>query len=134
MSRVDFNSYSTPLSSTAYSSQFFAGLTFQQASGLNYPKIAPAGSVVGHVFCDGIPDTQEAMFVLPDEVVPHIDDIIPIIQGAQDAFAEGQHSVCLFMTFGDQPSVGGLYHFSKVSHGDLNKMLCVNVCSFCSYS
>ena len=134
MSQVNFNSYSTPLSSTAYSSQFFAGLTFQQASCLNYPKIAPAGSVVGHIFCDGIPDTQEAMFVLPNEVIPHIDDIIPIIQEAEDAFAEGQSSVCLFMTFRDRPSVGGLYHFSKVSHDDFHKTVCVNAYLLRSYS
>ena len=111
---LNFNSYSTPLASTAYSLPYFNTLTFQEATGINYPTIAPRGSVISWVFEDKIPVSPDAIYVLPNDLVPHIEDLLPIIREAEEAFSSHQRAVYIRISM-DQIQTHYLYHFSKVS-------------------
>jgi len=108
-----FHNYSKPLASTAYSSQYFNSLTFDEATGINYPVIAPLGSVISWVFVDISPSSADTCQVLADDVVPHINELLPIIQEAQKAYDPHKRSVYIHIsTNGIETNY--LYHFSKV--------------------
>jgi hypothetical protein len=111
---LSFNSYSTLLASTAYSLPYFSTLSFQEATGINYPTIAPRGSVVSWFFVDEIPLSQDTIYILPDDCVPHIEDLLPIICEAEKAFSSHQHAVYINICT-DEVQTDYLYHFSKVS-------------------
>lgn len=110
-----FDKFSLPVAGTAFSAAFFRDLTFQQAIGLNYPLIAPAGSVSAHIFSSDIPFTMDTVNVMPNEVVPHVDDILPIIQAAREAYNSTRvhRSVHVQLTV-DGMDTDFIYHFSKV--------------------
>jgi hypothetical protein len=111
---LNFNSYSTPLASTAYSLPYFSSLTFQEATGINYPTIAPQGSVISWVFVHEIPLLPDAIYVLPNDLVPHVEDLLPIICEAEEAFSSHQRAVYIHIST-DQIQTHYLYQFSKVS-------------------
>lgn len=124
-----FNSYSSPASNTAYSYEFFQELTFQQAIGINYPTIASPGAIRGWVFSNEIPTTPEAVYVMPNEVVPHFEDLLLILREAQAAYdLSGRRSVHISMTLNGEHA-NNIYQFSKVYglvHCDctFSKLLC----------
>lgn len=127
-----FDNFALPVAGTAFSAGFFRDLTFQQAIGLNYPVIAPAGSVSAHIFSSGIPFEMDAVNVMPNEIVPHVDDILPIIREAREAY----HSTGVRRSVHVQLTIDGMdtecvYHFSKVCtpYFLLPKRL---PCSFCA--
>ena len=108
-----FNIYSTPLASTAYSSQYFNSLTFEDTMGISYPIIAPLGSVISWVFVDVTPSSADTCHVLADNAVPHINELLPIIQEAQTAYTSCKCSVYIHIST-NGIKTNYLYHFSKV--------------------
>lgn len=111
---ANFDTYASPGINTAYSSQFFNDLTFQQAMGINYPTIAPPGSARYWVFANEIPTTANAVLVLPNEVVLHNNDLQQIIDEARLMFLMDKRAVHISMFINGQ-KFDSVYHFSKVS-------------------
>ena len=108
-----FDSYSTPLELSAYSAQYFRSLTFREASGLHYPTIAPAGSVITWVFVEDIPTQADTQQVMPDDVVPDISEVLRIIQEACASYKLSKRAVYIHM-YSNGKETNYLYHFSKV--------------------
>lgn len=115
-----FDSYSSPAADTAYSPQFFQELTFQQATGINYPMIAPSGAIRGWVFSNQIPTTAEAVFVMPNEVVPHLDDLLPILREAREVYSSSRRRAVHISVTLDGKHTDNIYHFSKVCNVGLH--------------
>ena len=109
----NFNTYSNLLSPSAYSLSYFNSLTFWEASGINYPPLAPLGSVISWVFVDNIPISADTCQVMPDDIVPHIDELLTIIREAHKAYTWGKHAVYIHILTNEQQT-NYLYHFSKV--------------------
>ena len=126
MAQVDFRTYetySTPNRYAAYSSMFFATLTFKDASELVYPVIAPPGSIVygnfDEMFSSEVHASASATVILPSDIIPHVDDVLPIIRALPAKFSSGMRSVMLTLFVGGQKMTFA-YHFSKV---------CLKICS-----
>ena len=87
MSQVDFQAYETyPTLNryAAYSLTFFATLTFKDASELVYPRITPPGSIIygnfDEMFSSEVHMSAPATVILPSNIIPHVDDVLPIIR------------------------------------------------------
>ena len=120
MAQVDFRayeSYSTPNRYAAYSSTFFATLTFKDASELVYPILTPPGSIVyenfDDMFSSEVHASAPATVILPSDIIPHLDDVLPIIRALPSKFSLGMRSVMLTLFVGGQKMTFA-YHFSKV--------------------
>lgn len=107
MAQVDFGAYeiySTPNRYAAYSSMFFATLTFKDASELVYPVIAPPGSIVyrnfDEMFSSEVHASASATVILPSDIIPHMDDVLPIIRALPAKFSSGMQSVMLTLFVG----------------------------------
>jgi hypothetical protein len=109
-----FNDYSTPNDLAAYSAHFFNILTFRKAAAMDYPQIAPAGTISQWVFDDVVPGSGSATLIMPGEVVPHINDLHSILQLMEGAFRDGKRSVVVTTGASGETSTKW-YHFSKVS-------------------
>ena len=110
----EYQSYSSPHPSAAYSSQFFSTLTFNVVANLEYPHIASKGSLLSYHFVDEVPSDSASTMILHGETIPHLDDMLAISRDMQDAFSKGKRAVVVYFSF-DLPSVHRKYHFSKVN-------------------
>lgn len=123
--KLEATAYSTPLLHAAYSECFFLGLTFSQTLNLDLPTIADEGSVSGWTFDSSIPSTAAATIILPNDVIPHVRDIQPIIRAMDEAYINGKRSVCLTMKVSGR-TTSALYHFSKVRQQSCGSLLCLS--------
>jgi hypothetical protein len=114
-----FESYSTPNPFSAYSNNHFQSITFEHASSLEFPEIAPAHSVSHWSFNNEVPATALATVILPGEIILHSDDLQPILQQMESAFGEGARSVAVEAFINGQ-AVSQTYHFTKVVISFLN--------------
>ncbi|KAF9058959.1 hypothetical protein BDP27DRAFT_1239753, partial [Rhodocollybia butyracea] len=105
--------YSTPSPHAAYSDSYFSKLSFSSASEISLPVIAEKGSIVQWTFHPSVPSTAAATVILPHDIVPHISDLQPIIQGMETAFIDGSRSVVVSSYLGGE-CVEAMYHFSKI--------------------
>ncbi|KAE9391480.1 hypothetical protein BT96DRAFT_831996, partial [Gymnopus androsaceus JB14] len=105
--------YSTPYPHAAFSEPFFAELSFLKASQVSLPLIAQKGSISHWVYDSEVPCTAAATIILPNEIVPNIYDLQPMISSMEDAFIQGKRSVLLKLNVGEH-YVERLYHFSKI--------------------
>ncbi|KAG1811319.1 hypothetical protein EV424DRAFT_1327683, partial [Suillus variegatus] len=112
-SSESFESYSTPNLFSAYSKNYFRSITFNNALSLEFPEIAPAGSISRWCFDLDIPGSAVATVILPSEVALHSDDLQPIIQQMEDAFSKGARSVSIEAIINGQP-ISRTYHFTKI--------------------
>lgn len=106
---MNFSAYATPHSSLKYSPDYFASLTFERAQSIDFPTIANPGLIVRWCFDTNEPASAPSTVILPGEVVPHAEDLVPISRAMEAAYATGSRSVVV--DFGDSQVV---YHFSKV--------------------
>jgi hypothetical protein len=109
-----FESYSSPNPLSTYSSHYFNNLTFKSVSSVDYPEIAPPGSVSQWYFHAEVPGSGQATVIMPREIIFHVDDLLPLIREMEDAYENGSRSVSI------EASVHGenmykTYHFAKVS-------------------
>lgn len=108
-----YDQFATPSPTALYSEAFFSKLTFEQALHLSYPTIAPQNSVLSWSFSSELHSTGLSTLLLPNEAVPPLISIQPILQAMEQAFYEGMRSVQIC-----HPSLQGVsvqhYHFSKV--------------------
>jgi len=110
----EYESYSSPLHSAAYSPQFFSNLTFCGAANLDYPCIALAGSLLLYRFVDNVPSDSASTMILHGETIPHLDNVVAISREMAEAFLSGKRAVVTHFSF-DSSNVRRKYHFSKVS-------------------
>lgn len=111
-----FTEYSTPLDQSAFSRSFYACLTFGALddSLVSFPAITSPGAVEQWCFDLEVPKTAEGTVVLPNEIIPHLEDLRPILSALQSAYAEGFRSVAMRLVLSDTQVVYRLYHFRKV--------------------
>ncbi|KAJ3861143.1 hypothetical protein EV359DRAFT_19804, partial [Lentinula novae-zelandiae] len=107
------SAYCNPAHYAAFSNDFFRELTFAQALEVSIPAIAPEGCLLGWIFDVGIPSTKAATVIIPGEIIPHLNDLLPIIRAMESAYVEGKRSVQMHMRVSGQESVRS-YHFSKI--------------------
>ncbi|KAJ7097418.1 hypothetical protein C8R44DRAFT_643605, partial [Mycena epipterygia] len=108
-----FSEYTTPLSTLKYSPQYFTSLTFARADSLDYPHITKPGLVEGWCFSSDVPATAAGTLVQPGEVIPCLQDLLPISREMQQAFTDGSRSVDVVLNHEGQ-RMGFRYHFSKI--------------------
>lgn len=111
-----FTKYSTPLDQSAFSQSFYSCLTFDALSDplVSFPAIASPGAVEQWCFDREVPQTAEGTVVLPNEIIPHLDDLRPILLAFQSAYAEGFRSVAMRLHLSDTQTIYRTYHFRKV--------------------
>ena len=109
----DFSTYSTPNALSPYSAQYFRELRFQDTKQLAYPTIAHIGSVSQWIFEREEYNDVSAVEIEANEVIPHIEDIWPIISDMDSAFHDGFRSVVIVCCI-DGVGVTRAYHMSKV--------------------
>ncbi|KAJ7750636.1 hypothetical protein B0H16DRAFT_1419803, partial [Mycena metata] len=106
---MKFSDYATPHSSLKYSSEYFSALTFEHAHSIDYPVIGKPGFITAWCFDSNEPASASSTLVQPGEVVPHMDDLLPISRAMELAYAKGSQSVVV--TF---DGIAVIYHFSKI--------------------
>ncbi|KAE9391882.1 hypothetical protein BT96DRAFT_1000871 [Gymnopus androsaceus JB14] len=83
-SQIEAAEYSgKPASHATVSEKYFADLLFSKASNISLPDLAPKGTLSGWVFDSHIPSNAAAAVILPQDIIPHIDDLIPITRDMQ---------------------------------------------------
>ena len=111
-----FSEYATPASFSAYSYSDFYSMTFERATEVTYPKIAPPNSVDSWCFSKNIPTSAAGTVIIPADIIPNSVDLFPIFRDMEDAFGDGMRSVVLTMTLAESGSKKTYeYHFAKVS-------------------
>ncbi|KAK6981432.1 hypothetical protein R3P38DRAFT_2578397 [Favolaschia claudopus] len=90
---MSFIEYATPVATPKYSPQYFASLTFLRVQELDYPEIATSSIVKSWSFTDNIPWTALGTVIQPGELVPFLDDVLPISREMEAAFAAGSRAV-----------------------------------------
>ncbi|PPQ81028.1 hypothetical protein CVT26_002883 [Gymnopilus dilepis] len=109
-----YDQFSTPSSTALYSEAFFASLTFAQVENILYPHIGLPTLVKEWRFCAETQASGRATLVLPNESVPPISALQPILQSMEQAYADGMRSVMIVYS---DPILGpseNFYHFSKI--------------------
>ncbi|KAG0706374.1 hypothetical protein DFH29DRAFT_1023662 [Suillus ampliporus] len=113
----------TTVLQTAYSNNYFWSITFGNAVPLEFPEIAPAGSVSCWCFDLDVPGSAIATVILLGEIVLHLDDLQPIIQDMEEAFSKGARSMSIDVIINGQ-SISQVYHFTKIVYAcRLNKYI-----------
>ncbi|KAF7344160.1 SF3b1 domain-containing protein [Mycena venus] len=104
--------YSTPKPSTPYSATFFRELTFRGAAELTFPRISPPKTISAWTFTDECP-TDGQYVIQPNELIPNIADLIPILRDMENAYSTGARAVAISLVSNGQ-FTDSLYHFSKI--------------------
>jgi hypothetical protein len=111
-----FSEYVTPASFSAFSASEFYSMTFQRATELTYPKIAPPNSVDSWCYSTNIPTSAAGTIIIPGDIIPNSIDLLPIFRDMERAFGEGMRSVVLTMMLAESGFKNTYeYHFTKVS-------------------
>ncbi|KAK7036889.1 hypothetical protein R3P38DRAFT_2770949 [Favolaschia claudopus] len=84
---MSFSEYATPVATLKYSPQYFAALTFLRVQELDYPEIATSSIVKSWFFTNDIPSTAVGTVIQPGELIPFIEDVLPISRAMAAAFA-----------------------------------------------
>jgi hypothetical protein len=97
-----------------YSETHFHSLSFDKVLTLAYPEIAPPSFVHSYIWLDEIPITSCVTLIMPGDIIPHIQDLQPILDQMQEQYKQGRYGDELIYAdeFGTPISVA--YHFSKV--------------------
>ncbi|TFK33806.1 hypothetical protein BDQ12DRAFT_657550, partial [Crucibulum laeve] len=113
-SQYTSDAYCTPPPHLAYSLSFFSLLTFKLVADMTYPIIAPENSVLSFDFDYEVPGDATGTVIMPYEVVPHINDVMPISRRLAAEFSRGKRSVKLVMSHSGRLSVSTV-HFYKIT-------------------
>ncbi|KAJ7672935.1 hypothetical protein B0H17DRAFT_910645, partial [Mycena rosella] len=108
-----FSEYATPASTLKFSPQYFASLTFARTNSIDYPEIAPSGILEGWCFSDETTYTASGTLVQPGELIPCIQDLLPIARQMEQAFGNGMRSVDVCLNYNGRKD-GSKYLFSKI--------------------
>jgi hypothetical protein len=110
---MNFDDYSSPLPHLSFSADYFSKLVFGQAAELQYPTIAPRGSVTSQDFSTEEPQSAAATLMSPLDVIPSVHDLLPTTSTMEDAYAQGMRSVSVNFRVG-MVEYSYCYHFTKV--------------------
>jgi hypothetical protein len=110
---AELTQFSSPPELAKYSNNYFASLTFNNVIDLDYPPIAPRGALISFVFDTKILANSASTIIAPGEIIPHIDDVLKLLQEVPAAFAKGKCSVHVALSF-NSGHENWSYHFSKV--------------------
>jgi hypothetical protein len=112
-SRMSFDDYSLPSPHQLFSATYFSKLLFGQAAELQYPCIAPPGSVTSQKFSVEEPQGTAATLMSLLNVIPSVQDFLPTTSAMKDAYALGMRSVSVEFCMG-MVEYNFCYHFTKV--------------------
>ena len=118
---MNFDEYSSPSPHLPFSNDYFSKLIFGEAAEIQYPTIAPPGSVTSQNFSTEEPHGAVATQVSPLDIIPCIDDLLATTSAMEDAYAQGLRSVFVEFRLGGD-TYSHRYHFTKV-------YLFVSICS-----
>ncbi|KAJ6545322.1 hypothetical protein B0H19DRAFT_1307806, partial [Mycena capillaripes] len=110
---MSLSAYSAPAPNTLFSADYFASITLAEADSIirnhRLPRILPKNSIKNWVFDTTEPTVASEKTLAIDEVIPCLEDLLPITQVVESAYKEGARAVCL--QIGEQ-----FYrlHFSKL--------------------
>jgi hypothetical protein len=110
---MNFDDYSSPLPQHLFSATFFSKLLFGQAAELQYPTIAPPGSVTSQNFFVEEPHSASSTLMSSLDVIPSVLDLLPTTSAMEDAYASGMRSVSVEFCVG-MVEYSFCYHFTKV--------------------
>jgi hypothetical protein len=110
---MNFKDYSSPFPHQLFSADYFSGLVFGEVAELQYPTIAPPGSVSSQSFSVEEPHSAAATLMSSLDVIPSVQDLLPTTSGMEDAYARGMRSV-LVKFYMDKVEHSYCYHFTKV--------------------
>jgi hypothetical protein len=109
--RLQAGVYSTPPSYAKFSWEFFHDITFLALTDLQFPLIAPPGTIQSFAFEPEVPLTAASTLILPDEVIPPLTDLAPILNRLEEEYICGNRSVKVQLKHSGKPHV---FHFQKV--------------------
>ena len=127
--QMNFDEYSSPSPHLLFSADFFSKLVFGKAAELQYPTIAPPGSVYHQNFSIEEPLGATSTLMSSHDVIPSVLDLLPTTSGMKDAYIMGMRSVSVEFCVG-MVQYSYCYHFAKVRSYDL---AFVDMCSIPIY-
>lgn len=127
--QMNFDEYSSPSPHLLFSADFFSKLVFGKAAELQYPTIAPPGSVYRQNFSIEEPLGATSTLMSSHDVIPSVLDLLPTTSGMKDAYTMGMRSVSVEFCVG-MVQYSYCYHFAKVRSYDL---AFVDMCSIPLY-
>ncbi|KLO10304.1 hypothetical protein SCHPADRAFT_942962 [Schizopora paradoxa] len=89
---MSFNTYCTVPPSTLYSTEYFRSLTFADVETLRLPAIAPEGTLTNWVH---VVDSPPDWTVELDDLIPHGEDIRPVLNEMEAQYGLGKRGVVL---------------------------------------
>lgn len=115
-SMMSFNDYSKPSPQAKFSSEFFKALTFREVLELDFPDILLPQAPLEWSFSDEIPGSVPSTLILPGEAILHINNLQPIMNEWQSAFAKGLRSVKIILPETDMAPGANVktFQFAKV--------------------
>jgi hypothetical protein len=128
-SRMNFEEYSSPSPHLLFSADFFSKLVFGKVTELQFPTIAPPGSVTRQDFSLEEPHGAASTLMSSHDVIPNVLDLLPTTSSMKHAYAMGMRSVSLEFCVG-VVQYSFCYHFAKVRNYEL---AFVDMCSFPLY-
>ena len=112
---MNFDDYSSLLPHLRFSASFFSKLMFSETANLQYPTVAPPGTVISQEFLTEEPEDVAATSVLLLDVIPSLCDLLPMTSAMEGAYMDGMRSVLVKFCM-DRNKYSQCYHFSKVWH------------------
>lgn len=111
-----FAAYTSTSFIDPFSKEFFERLTIQEAASLSLPHILPPKSGRVVQFRGEIPKGSAAVFIDPDEAVPHWNDLRALCDSdvVSKEYQKGARSVEVELLVG-RSAERKIYHFRKVS-------------------
>lgn len=109
----DIDQFWTSSAQLAYSAESFALMTFKHAVTVTLPEIMPPMSLKTWCFQEGVLADAAATLIHPGELIPHVDDLLPIVPEIKVAFLGGSRSVALCFDIAGEEIIL-YYHFLKV--------------------
>jgi hypothetical protein len=106
-----FTTYSSPRPSQLYSSTYFCEINFRNATEVVYPAIYEPNTISGWTFTSEVP-TDADSDIRPNEGIPDIADLCPIMREMEQKFSDGARSVAVSLSV-PGGTVNELYHLSK---------------------
>lgn len=110
---TDFASYSEPPPDVLFAPSWTVALTFGDTLELDLPARLAAGSLVSVAWQDTEPTLLSTRVLGPSDLIPHVDDILPIFDAMAAKYKTGSRGVKLTLKRDGQVLVRTC-HFQKV--------------------
>lgn len=110
---VPLDVYAAPSPHLAYSPEFFNKLTIAKLAALEFPTLAPEGSVTLTEFLPEVPRSAAATVIRPNEILPNYADLVGVTRHLTSEYQNGMRAVRVTFQY-LEIEYCYIYHFSKV--------------------